>query len=230
MSRAARLLDLLQLLRRHRRPVSGQTLAASLGISLRTLYRDIATLQAQGADIRGEAGLGYVLEPGFVLPPLMLAPEEIEALVLGMRFVEKRGDDSLRQAASETLAKIAAVLPPALRSRLSATPLLVGPGPKAGPRIVSDETLRQAIAAEWRVKILYRDAAGETGERIIWPFALGYFETVRMVVAWCETRADFRHFRSDRLLAFTPLQERYPRRRQALLTAWAEAQGIAGLV
>src|SRR5262249_40301365 len=99
MSRAARLLELIQLLRQHRHPVSGQVLADALGISLRTLYRDIATLQGEGATIDGEPGVGYLLRPGFLLPPLMLAEEEIEALVLGMRWVAERGDHPLQQAA-----------------------------------------------------------------------------------------------------------------------------------
>src|SRR3954452_13762035 len=95
MSRAARLFDLLQCLRRHRRPVSAAMLAAELGVSLRTVYRDVATLIAQGADIAGEAGVGYVLRPGFLLPPLMFDDDEIEALILGLRFVAKRGYDAL---------------------------------------------------------------------------------------------------------------------------------------
>ncbi|WP_421096139.1 helix-turn-helix transcriptional regulator, partial [Serratia fonticola] len=91
MSRTQRLLDLMQILRRHRYPVAGHSLAEELGISMRTLYRDIATLQQQGADIVGEVGIGYVLRPGFMLPPLMFSQTEIEALVLGMRWVERRG-------------------------------------------------------------------------------------------------------------------------------------------
>src|SRR6478736_9942808 len=99
MSRAARLFDLLQALRRHRRPVAAAVLAEELGVSLRTIYRDVATLIAQGADIAGEAGVGYVLRPGFLLPPLMFDDDEIEALILGLRFVAKRGDDALGLAA-----------------------------------------------------------------------------------------------------------------------------------
>src|SRR5580693_9210891 len=99
LSRSERLLALLQALRRRRRPVSGRALAEELGVSLRTLYRDIASLQAQGADIVGEAGVGYVLLPGFLLPPLMFSEDEIEALVLGSRWVAKRTDDRLGGAA-----------------------------------------------------------------------------------------------------------------------------------
>ena len=113
--RAQRLLDLIQVLRRHRQPVTGAALADELGVSLRTLYRDIATLQAQGATIDGEPGIGYVLRPGFMLPPLMFSEDEIAALVLGSRWVADRADTPLGMAASNALAKIAAVLPPDLR-------------------------------------------------------------------------------------------------------------------
>ena len=106
MSRSERLFDLLQALRRHRRPVSGRTLAEETGVSLRTLYRDIASLQAQGADIEGEPGLGYVLKPGFLLPPLMFSAEEIEALVLGTRWVAVRADSHLQGAARNALAHV----------------------------------------------------------------------------------------------------------------------------
>ena len=128
MSRAERLLELIQILRRHRRPVSGRMLAAELGVSLRTLYRDIGALQAQGAGIDGEAGVGYILRPGFMLPPLMFSEDEIEALVLGSRWVADRGDARLGAAARNALAKIAAVLPADLRDELDASALLVGPG------------------------------------------------------------------------------------------------------
>src|SRR5437667_11671613 len=118
MSRAQRLLDLIQLLRQHRWPVSGAVLAEALGVSLRTLYRDIETLRGQGAHIDGEAGIGYVLRPGFMLPPLMFSEEEIEALVLGGRWVAAQPDEPLGKAARNALAKIAAVLPDALQRSL----------------------------------------------------------------------------------------------------------------
>jgi len=118
MSRAQRLLDLIQLLRGYRRPVSGAVLAEALGISLRTLYRDIETLNAQGAQIDGEPGVGYVLRPGFMLPPLMFSEDEIEAIVLGSRWVADRTDAALSDAARSALAKISAVLPPDLKAGL----------------------------------------------------------------------------------------------------------------
>jgi biotin operon repressor len=128
VSRAQRLLDLIQLLRRHRFPVRGAALADELGVSLRTLYRDIAVLNVQGAHIDGEAGVGYVLRPGFMLPPLMFSEEEIEALVLGSRWVAERADGPLRAAARNALARIVAVLPDDLRDGADASGLLVGPG------------------------------------------------------------------------------------------------------
>lgn len=131
MSRAERLLDLIQLLRRYRYPVSGAALAAELGISVRTVYRDIATLQAQGAEIAGEAGVGYVLRPGFLLPPLMFSEEEIEALVLGSRWVAERADNRLGAAARNALVKIGAVLPSDLRDTLNASALMVKAPPRA---------------------------------------------------------------------------------------------------
>jgi predicted DNA-binding transcriptional regulator YafY len=226
MSRAERLLDLIQVLRRHRNPVSGRHLAEVLGVSLRTLYRDIASLQAQGAPVEGEPGLGYVLRPGFTLPPLMFREEEIEALVLGMRWVAERADAPLASAARDALAKIAAVLPPDLRERLDASTLMVGPA-EAAPERVDLAALRGAIRAQHKVAIRYRDAGGAESERVVWPFALGFFERVRVVVAWCEARKNFRHFRTDRMEALSLTGERYPRSRHALLREWRAVQGIA---
>ena len=220
MSRAARLLDLIQILRRHRQPVSGKALADELSVSLRTLYRDIASLQAQGADIEGEPGLGYMLRPGFMLPPLMFSEEEIEALVLGSRWVGSRGDDRLGAAARNALAKIAAVLPADLREDLDASTLLVGSSDAIARDTIDLGLIRKAIRAERKLSLLYSDAQGIASERIVWPFALGFFDRVRVVVAWCELRQDFRHFRADRIASLTTLENRYPRRRQVLLKEW----------
>jgi predicted DNA-binding transcriptional regulator YafY len=227
VSRSERLLGLIQVLRRHRRPVSGRALAAETGVSLRTLYRDIAALQAQGADIEGEPGLGYVLRPGFMLPPLMFSEDEIEALVLGSRWVARRADDRLGDAARNALAKIAAVLPEDLRESLDANTLLVGPGQPIAGGSIDLAAVRQAIRGERKLAIAYRGPDGAGTRRVIWPFALGFFDQVRMVVAWCELRQGFRHFRTDRILELATIEARYPRRRQALLKEWREMQGIA---
>jgi predicted DNA-binding transcriptional regulator YafY len=225
MSRAARLLDLVQLLRQHRAPVSGQTLADQLGISIRTFYRDVATLQAQGADIMGEPGLGYVLRPGFMLPPLMFSIDEIEALVLGSRWVAVRGDERLGAAASAALSKIAAVLPADLRTEVDAGSLLVAAGE---PQVTTVDVglVRKAIRSEQKIAISYRDADGSETRRVVWPFAIGFFEKSRIVCSWCELRQDYRHFRVDRISALSALEQRYPRRRAVMLKEWREIVAI----
>lgn len=226
MPRSDRLIGLIDALRRRRRPATGKALAEELGVSLRTLYRDVDGLRAQGADIVGEAGVGYVLKPGFLLPPLMFSEDEIEALVLGSRWVAERADERLGAAARNALAKIGAVLPAELRDGLDASALLVGPGPVATAEAVDLAVLRKAIRAERKIAIRYRDRRGEESQRVVWPFALAFFDAARVLVAWCEMRGDFRHFRADRIAALAPTDVRYPRRRQALLKAWREAEGV----
>jgi predicted DNA-binding transcriptional regulator YafY len=226
LSRAQRLLDLIQVLRRHRRAVTGAALADELNISLRTLYRDIETLKAQGAHIDGEAGVGYVLRPGFMLPPLMFSEEEIEALVLGSRWVSERADGLLGKAARNVLAKIGAVLPDDLRDSIDASGLLIGPGEPIAAGDSELATIREAIRSERRAQITYADEQGIATQRTIWPFALAFYDRVRVVVAWCELREGYRHFRTDRIttLDVTPL--RYPRRRAALLKEWRAVRNI----
>jgi predicted DNA-binding transcriptional regulator YafY len=226
LSRAGRLLDLIQLLRRHRYPVSGEKLAAELGVSLRTVYRDISALQAQGASIDGAPGLGYILRPGFMLPPLMFSEDEIEALVLGSRWVADRADARLGGAARNALAKIAAVLPAALRHDLNSSALLVGPGAHIAAGELDLGAIRQAIRSERKLEITYLDLNAFETRRTIWQFALAFFDRVRVAVAWCELRQGFRHFRTDRISALTLSQMRYPRRRQALLQEWRKVEGI----
>ncbi len=226
MSRAQRLLDLIQAFRRHRRPVIGAVLAEQLGVSLRTLYRDIATLKAQGAEIDGEPGVGYVLRPGFMLPPLMFSADEIEALVLGSRWVAERADDPLGQGARNAMAMIAAVLPADLREALEESTLLVGPGTPISAGDAGLPVIRDAIRRERKLTINYIDADGADTRRAIWPIALAFFDRVRIVIAWCELRDGFRHFRTDRIGALALSAQRYPRRRAALLREWRAKEGI----
>jgi predicted DNA-binding transcriptional regulator YafY len=226
MSRSERLLQLIEALRRHRRPVAGAVLAAELGISLRTIYRDIASLQAQGATIEGEAGLGYLLKPGFLLPPLMFGEEEIEAIVLGSRWVAERGDEKLANAARAALGKILSVLPSDLRDEAELSSLLVGPG---DPISAGDQQLpliRSAIRRERKLAIGYADRDASVTMRTIWPFALGYFDRTRVIAAWCELRNGYRHFRTDRIRSIELVDIRYPRRRVQLLADWRAAEGL----
>jgi predicted DNA-binding transcriptional regulator YafY len=225
VSRAQRLLDLIQILRRHRRPVAGAALARELGVSLRTLYRDIVALQAQGADIAGEAGLGYLLRPGFMLPPLMFTGDELEALALGSRWVASRADSPLGAAARNALAKIAAVLPSDLSDFLDSSTLLIGPSETIAVGDAELPVIRRAIRAERKLSVAYVDAAGATTRRVIWPLALAFFDRTRVIVGWCETREAFRHFRTDRIQEIAPLPARYPKSRLALLKEWRKVDG-----
>ncbi|TCL71913.1 YafY family protein [Rhizobium sp. BK251] len=226
MARSERLLTLLQTLRRHRLPVSGAALASETGVSLRTLYRDIASLQAQGAMIEGEAGVGYVLKPGFMLPPMMFSQDEIEALVLGSRWVAKAADPRLAVAGSDALAKIAAVLPSDLREEIDTSTSIVVKQRYAEDR-ADLAAIRKAIRMERVLELTYSDEAGAISVRRVWPFALGYFERTRLLMAWCELRRDFRHFRTDRIAEIVPHDTRYPRRRAVLLKEWREQQEMA---
>ena len=227
MSRTQRLFDLLQILRKHRYPLSGKQIAHELHVSLRTVSRDIVTLQGQGASIEGEPGVGYVLRPGFMLPPLMFSEEEIEALVLGSRWVARRTDKKLRLAATNVLAKISAVLPEDLRQQLEFSGLLIGPVKTAIENNDENEALiRLAIRKEYKLQMTYIDVKGEASQRIIWPLALGFFEEIHVIVAWCELREDFRHFRTDRISKLLAIETRYPARRQGLLKKWREINNI----
>lgn len=225
MTKSERLLALLQLLRGCRHPVSAACLASQLDVSLRTLYRDIASLQAQGAAIVGEAGLGYVLQPGYLLPPLMFRDEELEALVLGMRWVVRRGDGPLAAAAKDVLAKVAHVLPDAMRDSLAGIGLAAVPaGTPPGP--VDTALLRQAIRGERKLEIVYRDGQGRESTRLLWPLLIGYFDHVLMLAAWCELRGAFRNFRVDRMADARLTETPFPRRRRVLLKEWHAVEEI----
>jgi predicted DNA-binding transcriptional regulator YafY len=226
MSRAERLLSLVQALRRYRQPVTAQQLAEELGVSVRSIYRDIETLRGQGASIEGEAGLGYVLRPGFLLPPLMFQDEELEAIVLGLRLTVEHGDDALGRAASEVMAKLRSVLPRDLRTQLDETALLAGPARQRPPELIDLQQVRRSIRESRKAAIEYVDGQGARTKRVIWPIGVGFFERSRVVVAWCEAREGFRAFRVDRIHSWTRLAEGLPRPRSVLLREWREREGI----
>ena len=220
-SRAARLLQLLEHLRTYRHPVAGAQLAQAQGVSLRTLYRDIATLREQGAQIEGDPGVGYVLRPGFTLPPLMFSADELEALVLGARWVAGHAaDPELARAARDAVQRIGAVLPPELRLAVETIGLFVparAHAPSPAPWL---PVLRRAIRDEHALLLHYRDEGGAVTQRRIWPFAMAFFDQARLIAAWCELRQDFRHFRADRVVDLAESGTRYPERRHALIRRW----------
>jgi predicted DNA-binding transcriptional regulator YafY len=222
MRRADRLFDIIQVLRTATRPITATALAAELEVTPRTVYRDIATLQARRVPIEGAAGLGYVLRRGFDLPPLMFTSEEIEAIVVGMRLLRRTGDVGLQDAAVGVLSKIEVVLPAALRSHLAAPTAFVS-GHGAPTSEVADLSLvRSAIRDERKLRIDYVDQHGQQSSRTIWPFSVAYYVEATLINAWCELRDDFRHFRADRVRALTMLDEGFPVPGRSLMAGWLE--------
>lgn len=228
MRRADRLLRIIQILRRHRRPVRGQIMAEEVEVSLRTLYRDIADLVTDGVPIRGEAGIGYVLGEGYDVPPLMFNADELEAIMLGLRWVSRRGDSDLSRAAQDTSAKIGAVLPQALKPLLFDSGLMAPPMYTKIADNVDVSGLRQAVREQRKVELVYRDENGKDSERVIWPIGIAYFDAQRLVIAWCELRQDFRSFRTDRMIKATVSKEKYQERRKVLLKRWGENRALHG--
>jgi predicted DNA-binding transcriptional regulator YafY len=228
MSRAERLLNVVQILRRHRRPVRGQVMAEELEVSLRTLYRDIANLIDSGVPIRGEAGIGYVLGEGYDVPPLMFNPDELEAIMLGLRWVQRRGDSDLAKAAQDSIAKIGAVVPAPLKPFLFEAGLLASTPWHKLDDAVDVAVLRKAVREQRKISMAYRDEQERETQRVVWPIGIAYFDAQRLLIAWCELRQDFRTFRTDRMMGVEVLQVKYVERRKALLKRWLairEAEG-----
>ncbi len=195
MDKTERLFAIMDALRRHRRPVTAAALAEEQGVSVRTLYRDMQTLVGLGAPIEGEAGIGYMLRPGFFLPPLMFSAEELEALVLGGRWVEAQPDAGLATAARNALGKIANASPDDLRDRMGDTGLW--PVRLSGPLepVPVLGLVRAAMRGETALAIGYADESGRRTERDIWPVQLAYYEGKQVIAAWCCLREGFRNFR-----------------------------------
>lgn len=224
MRRADRLFQIIQILRRGTRPVTADAIAEELETSKRTVYRDIADLIGQRAPIRGEAGVGYILEDGFDLPPLMLTADEIEAAVLGAQMVAARGDPALRRAAEDLIAKIGLVIPENLRPLVVEPATRAAPNRNAAPDNIDMAGVRQAIRTGCKLVLTYRDEHERETGRTVWPFAIGYYETTRLVMAWCEMRQDFRSFRTDRVSDAVFTEARYPDRPASLRARWRRRQ------
>jgi predicted DNA-binding transcriptional regulator YafY len=209
MRRADRLFQIIQLLRRRRSATTATPIAERLGVSERTVYRDIHDLVLTGTPIDGEAGVGYRLRPDYDLPPLMFDREEIQALVLGARMVRRFGDPALARAAETILAKVAAVIPRTLEPLLSDTQLFVPPGLEATGSPDALGLVRDALGQRHKLRLHYADARGDTTDRVVRPLGVFFWGRTWTLAAWCELRSDFRSFRIDRIRDCVSLDDTY---------------------
>lgn len=222
MRRADRLFDIIQTLRGAKGPMTATALAQRLEVTPRTIYRDIATLQARQVPIEGAAGIGYLLRRGYDLPPLMFTAEETEAILVGALLTRRTGDPGLRSAADSVLSKIAAILPAALQGQLTSPTFFVSEHGANDPAIADMALIRSAIRQHKKLLIDYVDREGECTARRIWPIAVAYFVEATLICAWCELRNDYRHFRADRIQSLTLTEETFSTESGKLLKEWPE--------
>ena len=207
--RSIRMFDIIQLLRKATRPLTAQQMADTLEVTKRTIYRDIAALQSTRVPIEGEAGIGYILRPGFDLPPINFDVEEAEAITVGLSMIARTGDKGLERAAARAARKLSDA------TQLSETLFSSSWGAKA-PGNIDLSAIRDAIRQEAKIELFYCDVNGGLTERTILPVALIYYSEAVVVAAWCEMRGDFRHFRPDRMVACTILSDRFTGKGQGL--------------
>lgn len=226
MRRADRLFDVIQNLRTATGPVTARALAERLEVTQRTVYRDIATLQARRVPIEGEAGVGYVLRRGFDLPPLMFTLDEIEAIAVGARMLSRTGDAGLQAAAESVLSKVTVAIPEGLRSHLTTPPVFVSEHGAPPPDFADLSVVRAAIRDERKLRIAYIDEKNEATHRVIWPVVVAYYAEATLVGAWCELRQDFRHFRADRVREMAVLKDPFDTKWRSLFEQWQQRFGI----
>ena len=221
MPRSDRLFDIIQRLRTASKPTTAAMLAEELEVTPRTVYRDIATLQARRVPIEGAAGVGYVLRKGFDLPPLMFTIDEIEAIAVGARLVRRLKDPKLQEAANTVLAKVTVVVPERLRGHIADAPVYVSPGMTAEAEGADLAEVRAAIRDSRKLYIAYADEQGRRTNRVIWPIAMAYYVDVTLVGAWCELRADYRNFRVERIQSSKVLDEHFDQDGGRLFREWS---------
>ncbi|MBU2982908.1 YafY family transcriptional regulator [Lentibacter algarum] len=213
MTRSTRMFEIIQILRAARQPRTAQRLADELEVTKRTVYRDIAALQAMRVPVEGAAGLGYVMRSGYDLPPVNFDVEEAEAVTVGLALIARTGDKGLTRAAKSAAQKLAAA------TGLSETVYASTWGVEA-PTGVDLSQVRQAIREERKMAIAYENGEGEQTQRVIWPIAIAYHSEVNMLAAWCEMRQDLRHFRPDRISAAEVLDARFAGAGDKLRQEW----------
>ena len=225
MRRADRLFLIIHALRGRRTALPARRLAETLGVSLRTVYRDVADLQISGVPIEGEAGIGYVLRKGSDIPPLMFNADELEALVVGTRFVRAFAGERLSRSAQAALLKINAVLPPELRQRADRSRIFAPPSSDRIEATGIVDRLHEAITAHRVLQLEYRDESGRTSARQVEPLCLAFWGGAWTLGTWCRLRCDFRNFRPDRIVAFEATGENFVETPQQGFSAYVRAMG-----
>ncbi len=222
MRKASRLFEIIQILRLAKGPVTAATIAEQLEVTVRSIYRDIAALQGMRVPIEGGRGIGYILRPGFTLPPLMLSIEETEAIVVALALLERTGDKGLKQAARQVNRKISAVVPQPLASTFSTNALHAWGSPAPAPSGIDLALLRRVIRDEQKLHLSYSDEEGRDSERTIRPIALIYYSQTANIVAWCELRAAIRNFRADRVADCRPVDAFFTGDGERLRKLWVD--------
>jgi predicted DNA-binding transcriptional regulator YafY len=223
MTKPDRLFELIQRLRRAKKPVIADRLAEALEVNVRTIYRDIATLQAMRVPIDGEAGVGYVMRKGYDLPPLMFTTEEVEAITVGLALLRRTGDRGLIRAAAGVMHKISDVLPEETEAPDELS-LLVSHFGVADITNIDVDTLRATIRAQDKIHLTYFDSKNQSTRRRVLPLGLYYYVEVVTLLAWCELRQDFRNFRLDRIAKMDVLEESFKPHGARLRREWRERE------
>jgi len=194
--RADRLYRITEYLR-GRRLTTAAWLADRLGVSVRTIYRDVADLASSGVPISGEAGVGYALSRRMDLPPLLFDRDELQALAIGLRFTKAMTDQPLQRAAERAESKLRAAMPQHTAEHLRESAAFVAKRDATGAAHL--QAVMEAVPKRQVLSIQYVDEAGRKSSRVIWPLAAIFSTHAWSLVAWCELRDGFRSFRLDRI-------------------------------
>jgi predicted DNA-binding transcriptional regulator YafY len=226
LRKASRLFEIIQILRLAPRPITAAQIADRLEVTPRSIYRDIVALQAMRVPIEGGRGIGYILRPGFDLPPLMFSIEETEAIVLALALLQRTGDSALRKAAETVSDKIAGAMPPPLRQVLSTDAIYAWGSVMPEPGGIDLAVVRAAIRDEQKLHITYTDEQNRATERTVRPIALIYYSAHSVMVAWCELRDGLRNFRADRVTKGMALASRFTGEGDRLRKLWVDGWEI----
>lgn len=202
MRRADRLMKIAHFLRQRRRAVTAAQIAEHFDICTRTVYRDIQSLMDSGAPIIGEAGVGYMIDKHYYLPPITFDQDELEAIGLGISMVQQWTDQAFAEKALNAFAKIQAALPTELQSEWQQITTHAPQSAWTTPWSINFSEVRESIRSRQKLQLHYADEAKKTSQRTVWPLGLFFFAPVWVLTAWCELRQDFRNFRIDRIIDF----------------------------